>query len=373
MCVFLSLRSRRILFVPDTHTRVRRMNTIATQTHSHEKERARVSERRRSARAFDVTRASPVPSSRFEACRFRQKKNAAARANAISAEPFSRTSRPRSRRVVTLVARPEVRDAAVEKAQRGLRAVWPLVRRHDDPRPRRPPPDPVHVLGAAQRSAVPHVGVPERRGSQGAPDGRRRADVQRERQVRQHGGGPPLRAQARAAAPHKRQGLADPRGPSARHDGHRENRGGERTTRRFFALPRVSAFRFFFFASLSRRRETRPPRTARPNRSTDRAHRNPPTRFLRKSAVSSRRAVSSPPSKNAGPHWPRLLRSAEKNPHVKTDFDKWVDEDEEDEADRADAFDMSSLESMSKYREDDFVDPADSDDDEDMPPLERAK
>jgi hypothetical protein len=29
---------------------------------------------------------------------------------------------------------------------------------------------------------------------------------------------------------------------------------------------------------------------------------------------------------------------------------------------------------MSKYREDDFVDPADSDDeDEDMPPLERAK
>ena len=34
---------------------------------------------------------------------------------------------------------------------------------------------------------------------------------------------------------------------------------------------------------------------------------------------------------------------------------------------------MSSLESMSKYREDDFVDHADSDDDEDMPPLERAK
>ena len=132
-------------------------------------------------------------------------------------------------------------------------------------------------------------------------------------------------------------------------------------------------FGFFFFASRSRRRETRPPRTARPNRSTDRAHRNPPTRFFRKRAVSSRRAVSSPPSKNAGPHWPRLLRSAEKNPHVKTDFDKWVDEDEEDEADRADAFDMSSLESMSKYREDDFVDPADSDDDEDMPPLERAK
>ena len=87
-----------------------------------------------------------------------------------------------------------------------------------------------------------------------------------------------------------------------------------------------------------------------------------------------RRRPSPPIAKNAGPHWPRLLRSKEKNPHVKTDFDKWVDEDEEDEADRAEAFDLSSLESMSKYREDDFVDPADSDDeDEDMPPLERAK
>ena len=82
----------------------------------------------------------------------------------------------------------------------------------------------------------------------------------------------------------------------------------------------------------------------------------PPTREERRSALAASVALEG------------------KNPHVKTDFDKWVDEDEEDEADRAEAFDLSSLESMSKYREDDFVDPADSDDeDEDMPPLERAK
>ena len=37
---------------------------------------------------------------------------------------------------------------------------------------------------------------------------------------------------------------------------------------------------------------------------------------------------------NSGPHWPRLLKAPGKVPHVKTDFDKWVDEDEEDEMDR---------------------------------------
>jgi hypothetical protein len=48
------------------------------------------------------------------------------------------------------------------------------------------------------------------------------------------------------------------------------------------------------------------------------------------------------------------LKSAAKNPHVKTDFEKWVDEDEEDELDRSTKFDMSSMESMDKYREDDL-------------------
>ena len=38
--------------------------------------------------------------------------------------------------------------------------------------------------------------------------------------------------------------------------------------------------------------------------------------------------------KNSGPHWPRLLKAAGKVPHVKTDFNKWVDEDEEDEMER---------------------------------------
>ena len=120
------------------------------------------------------------------------------------------------------------------------------------------------------------------------------------------------------------------------------------------------------FLRRSHAKSPRPPRAPIP------ALTEPHSRVWKRTAF--RRRPSLPPAKNAGPHWPRLLRSKEKNPHVKTDFDKWVDEDEEDEAVRAEAFDLSSLESMSKYREDDFVDPADSDDeDEDMPPLERAK
>ena len=40
-----------------------------------------------------------------------------------------------------------------------------------------------------------------------------------------------------------------------------------------------------------------------------------------------------PRPQNSGPHWPRLLKQKHKDPHVKTDFDKWVDEDEEEEMD----------------------------------------
>ena len=36
----------------------------------------------------------------------------------------------------------------------------------------------------------------------------------------------------------------------------------------------------------------------------------------------------------SGEHWPRLLRVKGKVPHVKTDFNKWVGEDEEEEGDR---------------------------------------
>lgn len=50
---------------------------------------------------------------------------------------------------------------------------------------------------------------------------------------------------------------------------------------------------------------------------------------------------------NSGPHWPRLLKAPGKVPHVKTDFNKWVDEDEEDEMERDNAFDLSKLEDMS--------------------------
>ena len=41
-----------------------------------------------------------------------------------------------------------------------------------------------------------------------------------------------------------------------------------------------------------------------------------------------------PCGSHSGPHWPRLLKAPGKVPHVKTDFNKWVDEDEEDEMER---------------------------------------
>jgi hypothetical protein len=130
----------------------------------------------------------------------------------------------------------------------------------------------------------------------------------------------------------------------------------------------VSVFRFFSRVPPAKSRQV----TSSAHLCADSRAHHPNSRVWKRTPL--RRRPSPPIAKNAGPHWPRLLRSKEKNPHVKTDFDKWVDEDEEDEADRAEAFDLSSLESMRKYREDDFVDPADSDDeDEDMPPLERAK
>ena len=79
-----------------------------------------------------------------------------------------------------------------------------------------------------------------------------------------------------------------------------------------------------------------------------------------------------PRPQNSGPHWPRLLKQKHKDPHVKTDFDKWVDEDEEEEMDRDAAFNLSQLESMDLYRDTDaFMDAEDSDDDDDMPDLQK--
>ncbi len=78
----------------------------------------------------------------------------------------------------------------------------------------------------------------------------------------------------------------------------------------------------------------------------------------------------------SGEHWPRLLRAKGKVPHVKTDFNKWVDEDEEEENDRDAAFDLAQLRDLSTYEhgtyEKDFYgEEEDSDDDDDMPDLER--
>jgi len=63
-------------------------------------------------------------------------------------------------------------------------------------------------------------------------------------------------------------------------------------------------------------------------------------------------------------------------PHVKTDFNKWVDEDEEEESDRDAAFDLAQLRELSTYEhstyEKDFYgEEEDSDEDDDMPDLER--
>ncbi|ACO66847.1 predicted protein [Micromonas commoda] len=78
----------------------------------------------------------------------------------------------------------------------------------------------------------------------------------------------------------------------------------------------------------------------------------------------------------SGEHWPRLLRAKGKVPHVKTDFNKWVDEDEEEESDRDAAFDLAQLRELSTYEhstyEKDFYgEEEDSDEDDDMPDLER--
>lgn len=44
--------------------------------------------------------------------------------------------------------------------------------------------------------------------------------------------------------------------------------------------------------------------------------------------------------------WPRLLKDAKKVHYLKTDFDKWVDEDEQDEAPEED---LSQMGGMGKF------------------------
>eukprot|EP00246_Nothoceros_aenigmaticus_P003323 TRINITY_DN143_c0_g2_i1.p2 TRINITY_DN143_c0_g2~~TRINITY_DN143_c0_g2_i1.p2 ORF type:complete len:158 (+),score=40.49 TRINITY_DN143_c0_g2_i1:207-680(+) len=69
--------------------------------------------------------------------------------------------------------------------------------------------------------------------------------------------------------------------------------------------------------------------------------------------------------------WKRLLKAQGKTPpYVKVDWNKWVDEDEEKDAPKLDNFDLGGM--------DDFSDlnvgghEPDSDDDEDLPELEKA-
>jgi len=47
--------------------------------------------------------------------------------------------------------------------------------------------------------------------------------------------------------------------------------------------------------------------------------------------------------------WPYLTYEKKKDPHIKTDFNKWVDEDEEDEGNMDGGFDMSAMQNMSQF------------------------
>lgn len=104
----------------------------------------------------------------------------------------------------------------------------------------------------------------------------------------------------------------------------------------------------------------------------------PPTSPRRRTArlTAPTRPPESVHAQFSGEHWPRLLRAKGKVPHVKTDFNKWVDEDEEEESDRDAAFDLAQLRELSTYEhstyEKDFYgEDEDSDEDDDMPDLER--
>jgi hypothetical protein len=288
----------------------------------------------------------------------------------ISAEPFSRTSRPsRSRRlIITFVARPEVRDAAVKKISEGYVLSGRSLVETMTPVPGDPPRIPFTYWAQRKDRLFLTLECPNAEDpkvhltddgvltfSANAKSDSTEADHHYELKLELlH----PINAkdsQIHVGPRRTTMVIAKTEEVSGRRD----------VSSPFFS---VSVFRFFSRVPPAKSRQV----TSSAHLCADSRAHHPNSRVWKRTPL--RRRPSPPIAKNAGPHWPRLLRSKEKNPHVKTDFDKWVDEDEEDEADRAEAFDLSSLESMSKYREDDFVDPADSDDeDEDMPPLERAK
>ncbi|EPZ32907.1 HSP20-like chaperone [Rozella allomycis CSF55] len=68
---------------------------------------------------------------------------------------------------------------------------------------------------------------------------------------------------------------------------------------------------------------------------------------------------------NEGPYWPRLLNDKSKKHYIKTDFTRWVDEDEEDEKTAPPQdFDFSNMDFSQFAQQAGVGDEADSDDEE---------
>lgn len=93
-------------------------------------------------------------------------------------------------------------------------------------------------------------------------------------------------------------------------------------------------------------------------------------------------------------YWPRLTKDSARKPYIKTDFDKWVDEDEQDPkeenpygnfdmssmlggagagADGAGGFDMSQLGDLSQFQQSANDDSSDEENDETVSNLGEAK
>ena len=79
--------------------------------------------------------------------------------------------------------------------------------------------------------------------------------------------------------------------------------------------------------------------------------------------------ITIPKTSVDGPHWPRLLLSAEKTRLVVVDFDSWLDEDDERAADAAFRFDLHSLENIDNYEDKAYYFPDVRDSDDDMPDM----
>lgn len=72
-----------------------------------------------------------------------------------------------------------------------------------------------------------------------------------------------------------------------------------------------------------------------------------------------------------GPYWDRLLKEKGKPHFLKTDFNKWKDEDDEEDVGASPGFDLSQMGDMSQFADD--ADDGEDSDDEDIPGLETAE